>query len=282
MIRATALVTTFLLLPVVSGSSERPPRPPDTSRNPLDALTSREITSAVAALRAADHVDDDTLYSLITLREPPKTEVLEWKPGKTLPRRAFVIARRGALTFEAVVDVDRSEVESWKAVPGAQPSIVAREFEAAERIVKSHPGWRAAVAERGIVNVDAVVCIPLAAGYFGTTPKPDRRRVKVVCFDSEGVTSFWGRPISGLVAEVDLDAGKVIELVDSESVSEVADKFDFRIVEFVDFCGKEICMNYFLVAVCVPLLWLIFNHVKTECDDKIRIINRKRHAVLTA
>ena len=215
MISATALVTTFLLLPVASGSSERPTRPPDTTRNPLDALTSREITSAVAALRAADHVDDDTLYSLITLREPPKTEVLEWKPGKTLPRRAFVIARRGALTFEAVVDVDRSEVESWKAVPGAQPSIVAREFEAAERIVKSHPGWRAAVAERGIVNVDAVVCIPLAAGYFGTTPKPDRRRVKVVCFDSDGVTSFWGRPIGGLVAEVDLDAGKVIELVDS-------------------------------------------------------------------
>ena len=48
------------------------------------------------------------LFSTIVLNEPPKSEVLAFKPGAPMTRQAFsiVLDRRGNKTFEAVVDLD--------------------------------------------------------------------------------------------------------------------------------------------------------------------------------
>src|SRR6267143_50586 len=72
---------------------------------PLDGLTAPELWAAIDALKASGHVDAKTSYPLISLHEPPKEEVLAWRPGQTFRREALVVVKQGASTFEAVVDV---------------------------------------------------------------------------------------------------------------------------------------------------------------------------------
>src|SRR6516165_3042359 len=61
--------------------------------HPLDPLSGAEIASAVAVLRASDKIDGDTKLALIDLDEPPKADVLAWKPGQPFVRKAFIVAR---------------------------------------------------------------------------------------------------------------------------------------------------------------------------------------------
>ena len=49
--------------------------------HPLDALTAAEIEAAAKVLRAAPQFPADGLFSTIVLNEPPKSDVLAFKPG---------------------------------------------------------------------------------------------------------------------------------------------------------------------------------------------------------
>jgi len=51
--------------------------------HPMDALTGDEIRATTAILKA-DPRTKDAAYQLITLKEPPKADVLAWKPGVPL------------------------------------------------------------------------------------------------------------------------------------------------------------------------------------------------------
>ena len=170
-------------------------------------------------MKEAGSVDDFSLYPLISLHEPTKAEVLEWKPGNAVSRRAFVLVKKGPQTFEAVVDITRGAVVSWKQVEGAEPGILlSEEWTAAQRIVRANRDWQAAVRGRGIQDLDDVVCIPHTVGYYGLAEEEGRRLVKVNCFESSGAKNFWGRPIEGLVAVVDHHQRKVVKLIDTGAV----------------------------------------------------------------
>ena len=58
---------------------------------------------------------------MVQLKEPPKEEVLAWKPGQAMRREAFVVVKKGAQTFEAVVDVNGKKLVSWTEMKGVQP-----------------------------------------------------------------------------------------------------------------------------------------------------------------
>ena len=129
--------------------------------HPLDPLTAGEYAAAVALLEAANHVNDDSRYPLITLHEPVKSEVLQWKPGDPVPRAAFMIVKHGPQTFEAVVHLTDAKVLSWKEVQGVQPGFLMQEWRAAQEIVLANPDWQAAVRKRGLTSFKDVVCTPL-------------------------------------------------------------------------------------------------------------------------
>ena len=59
--------------------------------HPLDALTVGEYAAAVALLKAGGYVNDASRYPMITLHEPVKSEILQWKPGEPVPRAVFLI-----------------------------------------------------------------------------------------------------------------------------------------------------------------------------------------------
>ncbi|HEX6386137.1 MAG TPA: primary-amine oxidase [Anaerolineae bacterium] len=187
--------------------------------HPLDPLTAGEYTTVITALTEENYVDDAALYPLITLEEPLKDEVLRWEPGDPVTRRAFVIVKKGPQTFEAIVDAVGGKVISWRQVEDVQPGLLpSAEWRFVQLIVLGNEAWRAAAAERGIENLQDVVCVPNPVGYFGISQEEGRRLVKAVCYDASGANNYWGRPIEGLIAVVDLDERELVRLIDTGPV----------------------------------------------------------------
>ena len=75
--------------------------------HPLDPLTSAEITVISWVLQADGRVQPAHQYPEITLREPPKSEVLAWRPGSPFRREAvaLVLDLPANRLHEVVVDL---------------------------------------------------------------------------------------------------------------------------------------------------------------------------------
>ena len=183
--------------------------------HPLDALDASEIAAAAAILREAGHADKATLFSSITLQEPPKETVLAWRKGKPIPRAASVVLRRDSKTYEAIVDLRKSEIVTFRAVPGVQPPLVLPELMAAIETALGDARMQEGLRKRGITDFDELCCIPLTVGNFGREDEQSRRLIKVHCFDIGGGSVDMATPIEGLFATVDVDRREVIEVTDS-------------------------------------------------------------------
>ena len=217
-VKASAILVACAAAILAAGSAGSVQAPDSAAasspRHPLDPLSAAEVRAAIAALAKAGRVDEFALYPLVTLEEPPKAVVLAWTPGQAIPRRAFIIAKQGRSTFEAVVDVSHGEVVSWRRVDGMQPGILpSEEWTAAGRIVFANQDWQAAVRKRGIESYEDIVCVPFAAGE--EAGGLDERLANVICFDSSNTQNFWSRPIEGVIAVVDLNDHRVVRLVDT-------------------------------------------------------------------
>jgi len=75
---------------------------PAATPHPLDPLTEQEIAEAVAIIASQGRTDRTTRAAIITLREPSKQQVLQWKSGDPIPRKAFAVLRVKGETVEAV------------------------------------------------------------------------------------------------------------------------------------------------------------------------------------
>ena len=67
----------------------------ESVRHPMDPLTALEYSAVVTALKKENYVDDTSRYPLITLDEPAKAEVLQWKPGDAVGAGARFGSRDG-------------------------------------------------------------------------------------------------------------------------------------------------------------------------------------------
>jgi len=196
--------------------------------HPMDPLTTEELSAVTVTLAKENLVGATDLYSLITLEEPPKEDVLKWRPGDPVPRLAFAIVKKGPETFEALVDTIRGKVLSWKQVEDVQTGLLPTvEWNLVQTIVRGNQEWQAAARKRGIENFREVICVPNTVGYFGIAEEEGRRLVKVVCYSSSGSNNYWGRPIEGLIAIVDLDAHELVRLIDTGVVPVPTAPVDF-------------------------------------------------------
>ena len=184
-------------------------------QDPMDPFTAEEYSMVASVVKSSHNVSDSVRYPLVTLNEPPKSDVLHWKPGEPIDRQAFAILKDGPRAFEAIIDITGRKIASWKEIQGVQPGILAEEWKAAQDAVLSDAHWQAAARKRGLTDFSNVVCIPLTVGNYGVAEEKGHRLVRVPCFDSEGVKNYWGRPIEGLIALVDLGNYKVIKLIDA-------------------------------------------------------------------
>ena len=184
--------------------------PPIT--HPLAPLTAGEIRAAVRILKASGRIPPGARFSLVALDEPPKELVLR---RVAIPRRAFAVIYSDAAnkTWEALADLEAGRVDTWKEVPRAQPPLSAEDSGLADRIVRNDPRWQQSLRARGI-DAGSVVIVAWSAGYFALPGAEEGRIVRAIPYLGEG-KNFYAHPIEGLVAHVNLTAGRVIDLLDT-------------------------------------------------------------------
>ena len=132
--------------------------PAEPLRHPLDALTAKEYWSVYETLQASGHVTSATRYAGVNIHEPPKQEVLRWKPGEPFRREALAIVKQGRQTFEALVDVANQKLLSWKEIKGVEPVLIGDDEEGVEEAVRANPEFQAAMRKRGITDLELVGC----------------------------------------------------------------------------------------------------------------------------
>ncbi|HKE39035.1 MAG TPA: primary-amine oxidase [Casimicrobiaceae bacterium] len=192
---------------------------PEDTLHPLDPLTAKEITLAADTLKAQAAFPKDALFSTIALREPPKQEVLDFKPGTAFRREALAIVmdRANNKVFEAVIDLEAGRVSSWKEIPGVQPLVFVVENDVlVPQIVKADPRWQEAMHKRGITDFDKVWVDTWAVGQVAG--QPSGRLLRAVTYYKDRSANYYGRPVEGVVALVNMNTGKVVDLIDSGAV----------------------------------------------------------------
>jgi primary-amine oxidase len=180
--------------------------------HPLDPLAPDEITAAVAAVR--DRLSGAARFSTITLDEPVKG-------AADADRRARLVIVPGpeASVIEATVRLPSGEVVGWDERAGMRPALGFEESFNAIIALHEHEGFRAAMAARGIDDLDTVQIDPWPTGSFGIGIEDERRIVRCIFFYREHPhDNGYARPIEGLHATVDMARGEVLELVDHGEV----------------------------------------------------------------
>ena len=185
--------------------------------HPLDALSKDEIVATVDVLKAQGKITQSTRFPLIDLHEPPKDEVVGFQTGRPMRREAFVLAyERGSnRTFEAVVDLKAKTLLSWKEISGVQPSLLEDDAKILEQAIRGDVRWQAAMRKRGITDLENVVILDWAGGYFGLRDEEGFRFERGVSYYGGSSKSATLRPIEGVVAYVNLNTGEVFKFVDT-------------------------------------------------------------------
>jgi len=193
------------------------------AKHPLDPLSADEIKSAVKTVKTERGFPKKFLFSTVQLNEPPKAEVWNFKSGSTFRREAFVILmdRPGNKTYEATIDLRTEKVISWKEITGVQPLIFEVEYTELKRVVKADARWKEAMRKRGITDPNLVEVDGWAIGQVD--PKFTGRLMRGLSYFKGEGENYYGRPIEGVVAIVDLTRGVVVDFTDT-GVVPIAEK----------------------------------------------------------
>lgn len=198
----------LLVLFVAFAAVALAPLPAAAAEHPFDPLTAAELAAAAAAVRGDSRFPAEAWLASVDLAEPAKAAVLA---GVAVARRAGVVVLDvvGNRTFEVVVDLDRAAVESWREVAGVQPPVLLEEYPLVTEIVTADSRWQAAMRRRGFSDFSKVVVDGWAPG-----PSAGARLLRGVTYVQGDQVNYYGRPVEGLVAVVDMNARRVVEVVD--------------------------------------------------------------------
>ncbi|MEH2192144.1 MAG: primary-amine oxidase [Nostoc sp.] len=189
--------------------------------HPLTSLTEAEISTAVSVIKREKSLSEMAAFPLIALQEPDKEEVLKFKAGKTFGRKAFLVIyeRSQNKTYEGIVDLTSKTLNSWKEILSVQPAIVNPEYELATQVVKADPRWQKAMLRRGITDFDRVKISSWSPGILTKQEEAAGNRLcRSLSYYQGQHWNYYGSPIEGVVATVNLNTGKVVSFVDKGNV----------------------------------------------------------------
>ena len=180
----------------------------------LDPLTADEFRQVSAVLRRERGVDARWRYASIELREPAK--------GEEAPERAAVAVcwnRDDNAAVKAVVALAAGTVTSWTPLPGQHPNMTVDEWHECDETLRRDPRVVAALARRGITDMDRVL---IDVWAYGAALVPEKYR---------GLRIGWGdvwwratpdgnpyaHPVDGLHPIVDLNTMRLLEIEDTDT-----------------------------------------------------------------
>ena len=188
--------------------------------HPLDPLSASEVEYAAALVKAK--LNERAAFCSVALVEPDKEFLKSTVAGRAVPRKLRFLgydypdAEKPDGGFDAVVDLVAGSVAVSRIAAGQAP-IGYADVVAAVRIAKEDAGWQAAMRKRGIENFDLVQIDPWPAGGYQHPSIPAGHRAhRAISFLREDKTdnNGYARPVQGLIAHVDLTAGRVAHLED--------------------------------------------------------------------
>jgi primary-amine oxidase len=187
--------------------------------HPLEPATAEEYLAGRQILAGAGLLGDTVRFAYYGLEEPPKDQVRAGSPDRPDRRlRAFLIDVATGESADVVVSLGEERVVSRRVLDprsDGQVPILIEDFIVAEQILHADPGWREAMARRGLTDVTKIRACPISAGSYGVPDEDRRRMFRVLAFRQEGERdNMWAHPIDGIVAYVDLVERKVFKIVD--------------------------------------------------------------------
>lgn len=188
----------------------------NTPSHPLDPLTVQEINRVRAILSSYEpfSLSFPSIHSL-SLDEPEKTLVLEWRNGDPLPpRKASAVTILNGEVHLLIVDLDLGQVTSHVKNQGSgYPMLSMDDIIVALQVTSTSKEFNQSIIARGLQFRD-LSCLTPSPGWFG--PEEEGRRIaKVECFVNQDSPNFYMRPIEGLVIIVDIDNRKIVKVLDS-------------------------------------------------------------------
>ena len=185
--------------------------------HPLDPLSTQEIRTAFRVIEASQQFPAGAFFPIVTLKEPPKSEVNAWVPGDSFRREAFanVYDRATNRLFEAVVNLRTEQLISFTRKQGAQPAVFASEFVDADTAVRADPRWRQAMRDRGIAPKDVYIDVWAPGDILVPNHPAGGRVLRAIAFYQGDLPNPYDRPIEGVVATVDMNSLAVIDVIDS-------------------------------------------------------------------
>lgn len=147
--------------------------------HPLDPLSAEEFRTVTAILGSEQGVGDGWRYASIELAEPTKSELAAYDTdGTPPPRRAVVVCFNSGenTTYKAFVSISGGSVDSFDLIPDVQANFTVDEFEECDRVLRAHPDVQAALAKRGITDLDSVF---MDTWTYGGAVTPRSTRVDV-------------------------------------------------------------------------------------------------------
>jgi primary-amine oxidase len=187
-------------------------------KHPLTPLTQAEIKTAVSVVKKEKALAQTAAFSIITLQEPDKNEVLNFTPGRPFQRQAFVgvYEQKENKTYEAVVDLKNKTLSDWKQIPDVQPALFSPEYEFAAQLIKADPRWQEAMRKRGITNFKQVIISCWAPGILSEEEKNTGNRFcRGLSYYKGNNWNYFGRPVEGVLATVSLNTRKVTSFIDN-------------------------------------------------------------------
>lgn len=187
--------------------------------HPLDALTPDEYWKIYKVLFDAGKIEEKTIFASVLLREPPKSEVLAWKPGRPIQRKADAVLLTEGKSYAAVVDIAAGKLDSYTELKGQQAPVSEGEMHGYDDVLKKDERVIEALKKRGIVDLRLVTCYVTPAGYVGLPEQTEGRRIGWGgCTYSAGAKYSWDREIPGIFFVVDMNDKKIIRFSDYGAV----------------------------------------------------------------
>jgi primary-amine oxidase len=188
-----------------------------SARHPLSPLSAAEVEAARDAVAAIGGLPEGSVVAQIVLDEPTKDALAAWHEGDPVPRaaRALVVPGPELTMHEYTVDLVGRSVVADETIEGMRPALLFGESFMAICACIEHPDYLAALARRGIDQLDLVQIDPWPAGAFGYEVEAGRRIARCISFLRESPDdNGYARPIEGLIVHVDLGRGEVLEVID--------------------------------------------------------------------
>ena len=187
--------------------------------HPLDALTPEEYSKVYNVLQSAGKLEEKTIFTSVLLDEPAKSEVLAWKPGMAIPRKADVVLLTEGKSYAAVVDIAAGKIASYTELKKDQAPMTETEMHSYDDVLKKDPRILEALKKRGITDLRLVTCYVTPAGHVGLPEQTEGRRIGWGgCTYTANAKYGWDREIPGIFFVVDMNEKKITRLTDYGAV----------------------------------------------------------------